>query len=132
VTKTIDLAYTVPLNRNASVTVNTRDDQNIPSAGLVANESGAAVVELVGQLNAGIVIADVPVTVVIQNGDQNLAPTLRSQNGTTTTSIISNDDETLSLGITPDTLKAEITEAEDGLLYKRVIGAGGAVSFVLA
>ena len=130
VTKTIDLIYTVPLNRNIGGTA-TRNDQNFPSAGLVANETVTGTVLLVGQLNPGIVIADVPVTVVVQNGDSNLSPTLRSQNGTTTTSIINDDDETLSLGITPPTLKADITEGADGLLYKRVITAG-VVSYVLA
>jgi hypothetical protein len=118
------------LNRNIGGTA-TRNDQNFPSAGLVANETVTGTVLLVGQLNPGIVIADVPVTVVVQNGDSNLSPTLRSQNGTTTTSIINDDDETLSLGITPATLKAEITEGTDGLLYKRVVN-GGIVTFVLA
>ena len=132
VTKTIDLAYTVPLNRNAAVNVNTRDDQNIPSAGLVANESGAAVVQLEGTLNAGVIIADVPVTVIVQNGNNQLTPTIRSQNGTTTTSIVNDDDETLSLGITPATLKAEITEGADGFLYKRTLSAGGVENWVLA
>ena len=129
VTKTIDLIYTVPLNRNIGGT-STRNEQNIPSAGLVANETVDGVVNLVGTLNAGVVIADVPITVVVQNGDSNLSPTLRSQNGTTTTSIINDDDETLSLGITPDTLKAEIIEGADGLLYKRVVNEG-IVTFVL-
>ena len=124
------MIYTVPLNRNIGGTA-TRNDQNFPSAGLVANETVTGTVLLVGQLNPGIVIADVPVTVVVQNGDSNLSPTLRSQNGTTTTSIINDDDETLSLGITPATLKAEITEGADGLLYKRVVN-GGIVTFVLA
>jgi len=132
VTKTIDLAYTVPLNRGTAVTVATRDDQNIPSAGIVANETVEGAVELVGQLNAGIVIADVPITVVVQNADAGLTPTIRSQNGTTTTSIINDDDETLSLGITPADLKAEITTGEDGLLYKRVVAAGGVETWVVA
>jgi hypothetical protein len=116
----LNLAYTVPLNRN-NVTVLTKDDQNHPSAGLVANETVDGTVELVGQLDAGLIISDVPVTVVVQNGTETLTPTLRSQNGTTTTSIVSQDDETLSLGWTPATIKAEITEGTDGLLYKRVV-----------
>lgn len=86
---------------------------------------------LVGQLNAGIVIADVPITVIVQNGTPSLVPTIRSQNGTTTTAIITQDDETLSLGWTPSTIKAEITEGTDGILYKRVINAG-AESWIIA
>ena len=84
-------------------------------------DTGDGTVELVGQLDAGLVIADVPVTVVVQNGSDSLTPTIRSQNGTTTTGIVSQDDETLSLGWTPATIKAEITEGTDGLLYKRVV-----------
>jgi len=122
-TKTIDLKYTVPLSRNG-VTVTSKEDQKHPSAGLVANEVVSGAVDLVGQLDAGVVIADVPITVVVQNGDSSLVPTIRSQNGTTTTSIVNDDDETLSLGWTPDTLKAEVVEGTDGILYKREITAG--------
>lgn len=129
VTNQLDLAYTVPLNRTFTPT--TREQQNHPSAGLISND-GQATNTLTGQLNPGVIIADVPITVVVQNGDQNLQPSLRSQNGTTTTSIRCNDDETLSLGITPDHLKAEIREGTDELLYRRVIGAGGTDSWTLA
>ena len=69
-------------------------------------------------------IADVPVTVVVQNGTPTLTPTVRSQNGTTTSAIVTQDDETLSLGWTPDSLKAEITEGSDSILYRRVISGG--------
>ena len=123
VTKGLDLAYTVPLNRNG-VTVTSQEDQKHPTAGLVANETVDGAIELVGQLNPGVIIADVPITVVLQNGNQNLVPTIRSQNGTTTTSIISQDDETLSLGITPSNLKAEIILGADDILYKRVVNGG--------
>jgi len=125
------LKYVVPLNRGASVIVNSKEDQYIPSAGLVANESVEGTVPLVGNLKAGIVIADVPITVVTQNGDSGYTVNIRSQNGTTTTSIVSDDDETLSLGLTPPELKAEIVEGVDGLLYKRVVDSS-AVTYVLA
>ena len=122
-TNVLDLAYTVPLTRNG-VTVAAPDDQNHPAAGLVSNNTGSGVVTLVGQLNPGVVIADVPITVVVQNNSATLVPTIRSQGDTTTTGIISQQDETLSLGWTPPTLKAEITEGTDGILYKRVITGG--------
>jgi len=123
-TKSLDLAYTVPLNRNG-VTVVTKEDQKHPSAGLVANETSTGSVLLVGALAPGVVIADVPITVVVQNGTPGYVPIIRSQGGTTTTSIINQDDETLTLGITPDSIKAEIREGEDGILYRRQIAAGG-------
>ena len=129
-TSSLDLAYTVPLTRNG-VTVISKEDQKHPAAGGVMNDSANGVVTLAGQLNAGVIIADVPITVVVQNGTPTLIPTLRSQNGTTTTSIVNDDDETLSLGWTPETLKAEITEGTDGILYKRSI-TGGTETWVVA
>jgi len=129
----LDLAYTVPLLRNIGGT-STRNDQNFPSSGQVANETTTGSIDLVGNLNPGVVIADVPITLVTQS---NLPPSegwplIRSQNGTTTEPILNNDDETLSLGITPDNLKAEITEGEDGILYKRTLAAGGVENWVIA
>ena len=126
----LDLAYTVPLTRNG-VTVTTQEDQYHPAAGLVANESGNGTVTLVGALNAGVVIADVPITVVVQNDAPSLVPSIRSQNGTTTTSIVNDDDETLSLGITPALIAAEIREDADGILRKRVISNTGTESWVV-
>ena len=120
-TNSLDLAYTVPLNR-VGVTINSLEDQKHPAAGLVANEASG--ITLVGQLNPGVVIADVPVTVVVQNNSVTLTPTIRSQNGSTTTGIISQADETLSLGWTPDSLRAEITEGDDGVLYRRSVENG--------
>ena len=129
-TNQLDLEYTVPLNRNG-VTVTSKEDQKHPAAGLVANETSNGSITLVGQLNAGIVTADVPITVVVQNGTPGLTPTIRSQNGATTTALVTQDDETLSLGWTPATIKAEITEGTDNILYKRVI-TGGSESWVVA
>jgi len=117
------LEYVVPITRSG-VTITSKDDQDHPAAGLISNDGQASNV-LSGTLNPGIIIADVPITVVVQNGTPTLTPSIRSQNGTTTTGIVTQDDETLSLGWTPETLRAEITEGTDGILYKRVIGAGG-------
>lgn len=117
------LEYTVPLLRNG-VTVSSKQDQKHPASGQVANESTTGTVTLVGDLNAGVIIADVPITVVTQNGAQGNVPVLRSENGTETTSLVNDDDETLMLGWTPATNKVEITEGVDGILYKRIIDAG--------
>lgn len=124
-TSSLDLVYTVPLLRNG-VTVTSKEDQKHPSSGQVANETTTGSVLLVGDLSAGVIISDVPITVVVQNGTQaqGATKTIRSQNGTTDTGIQDDDDETLTLGWTPATLKAEVTEGTDGILYKRVITAG--------
>jgi hypothetical protein len=133
-----DLAYTVPLGRGTTgqgIAPATPEDQYIPCAGLVANEStldaDPSVIQLVGQLNPGYVVADVPITVIAQNSDPGLIPPIRSQNGTTTQSIVSDDDETLLLGWTPPQKKAEITEDTDGYTRKRILDNTGAVTWPL-
>ena len=140
VTGKAELAYTVELNRGSNgtgpVSVITPDDQYFPCAGLIANEGALAavdpsVVELVGTLNPGYVVADVPITVIAQNSDPGLIPPIRSQNGTTTPGIVSDDDETLMLGWTPAQKKAEITEDADGYTRKRVLDNTGAVTWPL-
>ena len=129
-TEELDLAYTVPLNRNG-VTVSTQSDQYHPAAGMVANESVNGAVTLSGQLDPGVIIADVPITVILQNANPSLVPTIRSQNGTTTTSIVSDDDETLSLGITPASKAAEIREDADGIFRRRTISNAGVETWVV-
>lgn len=134
-----ELAYTVPLGRGTTgqgIAPATPEDQYIPCAGLVANEtalgaSDPSVVELVGTLNPGYIVADVPITVVAQNGDPGTIPPIRSQNGTTTQGIVSDDDETLMLGWTPAQKKAEITEDANGFTRKRVLDNTGAVTWPL-
>jgi len=127
----LDLAYTVPLIRDG-VTVTTKEDQNHPAAGQLApTQTGTGRVAMVGQLNAGVIIADVPIMVIAQsNGTP--AVTVRSQNGTTTTPTAMDDDETLLFGITPDSIRAEIREDADGILRKRVIDNTGAETWVVA
>ncbi|MEM8596672.1 MAG: hypothetical protein AAGF76_09420 [Pseudomonadota bacterium] len=127
----LDLQYTVPLTRNG-VTVSSQADQFHPAAGMVANESVNGAVQLVGDLNPGVVIADVPITVVAQAGVVDTATTFRSQNGATATNPGHEDDETLMLGITPSAIAAEIREDANGLLRRRVIDGSGAETWVLA
>jgi hypothetical protein len=138
VTGVAELAYTVPLTRGnagAGITLATPDDQNFPCSGLVANENQVdpSVIQLVGTLNPGYVIADVPVTVVSQNGNPGAftATPVRSQNGTTTFPILCDDDETLVLGVTPPSIKIELTTDVGGFLRKRVLAADGSVTYPL-
>jgi hypothetical protein len=138
VTGVADLAYTVPLGRGTQgqgIAPATPEDQYIPCAGLVANEGALdadpSVVQLVGTLNPGYVVADVPITVISQNATPTVIPTIRSQNGTTTTGIVTDDDETLMLGWTPAQKKAEITEDADGYTRKRVLDNTGAITWPL-
>ncbi len=136
VTGVAELAYTVPLNRGTEgqgIVPVAPEDQLIPTAGMVANEAAtdAGIALLEGDLGAGYVIADVPITVVAQNATPTYNPELRSQNGTTTTSIVNDDDETLMLGWTPAELKAEITTDADGFLRRRIIDNTGVETWQL-
>ena len=122
-TNELDLAYTVPLIRQG-VTISGSVDQLHPASGQVSNEPDAGVISLVGNLNAGVVTADVPIMVITQsNGTP--AVTLRSQNGATTTTAKNDDDETLMFGITPENIRAEVRQGADGIGYRREIEAGG-------
>ena len=130
------LKYTVPLTRGsngAGITLTTPADQLFPCSGIIANEPTLAadpsVVQLEGTLGPGYVIADVPITVVSQNGTASLIPEIRSQNGTTTTGIVNDDDETLMLGWTPPAIKAELTTDVAGYTRKREIAADGSITY---
>ena len=137
VTKVADLAYTVPLTKGSGgsgIPLTSPIDQNFPASGLIANEpafpNDPSVILLDGDLGAGYVIADVPITVVVQNALPTFKPEVRSQNGTVTESIVNDDDETLSLGWTPSDVRAELTRDAGGYLVKRVIDETGVMSFV--
>ncbi len=123
VTRTLNLAYTVPMIRQNGEAL-TREDQLHAAAGQLSNEPDAGVVALVGQLNPGVCIADVPFAIIAQS-NSTPAETVRSQNGTTTTAIVNDDDETLMFGITPEAIAAEIREGADGRHFVRVIDSSG-------
>ena len=132
------LAYTVPLDRGTTgqgITPSTPEDQYIPAAGLVSNDApgltDTCIIELVGQLDPGYVVADVPITVVSQSGSDNNTFTIRSQNGTTTQSIVMKDDETLMMGWTPQTKRAVIKEDADNYTRRLDIDNSGTVTYPL-
>lgn len=138
-TLTADLAYTVNLNRGndgAGIPPTSPTDQRYPVAGQVANESALAadvsVIQLTGQLDAGYIVSDVPIVVVAQANNSNTAPAeIRSQDGTTTAPILTASDETLMVGVTPPTLRAEIMTDTDFYLRKRVVAADGSPTYPL-
>lgn len=128
----LDLAYTLQITRDSSVTILSKQDQYHPCAVSLSNTTGNVNnVVLNGELLPGIIIADVPIGVIIQ-AQNGVVSNMRSQNGTTVASIYTQEDETAMYGWTPETLKAEIREGSDGILYKRVIGANGTDSWVVA
>ncbi len=101
---------------------------------MIANEptlTDPSVIQLEGDLGPGYVIADVPITVVSQNATPTFIPDVRSQNGTTTPGVVSDDDETLMLGWTPAAIKAELTTDVAGYTRKREIAADGSITYPL-
>lgn len=130
-TSSLDLAYTLPITRDAGITISSKEDQLHPCAASLSNTAHTNNTLLVGALNMGVIIADVPIGVVVQSQDVS-SQTVRSQGGATATTIVSQEDETASYGWTPETLKAEITEGSDGILYKRIITAGGTETWEVA
>ena len=132
------LAYTVPLDRGTTgqgITPSTPEDQYIPTAGLVSNDApgitDTCIIELVGQLDPGYVVADVPITVISQSAINTTTFTMRSQNGTTTQSIVTQGDETLMMGWTPQTKRAVIKEDADGYTRRLDIDNSGTVTYPL-
>lgn len=124
-TNLLELAYTLPITRDTGITISSKIDQNHPCAASLSNSTGNVNnTVLVGELLPGVIIADVPIGVIIQ-AQNGVVADMRSQNGTTTASIYTQEDETAMYGWTPATLKAEIVEGTDGILYKRVISGPG-------
>ena len=125
------MKYDVGLIRNG-VELDAPAKQYHPAAATISNDTSRGAIELLGPLRPGIVVSTSPVMVIAQNGDLDLQPTIRSQNGTTTTSIKTSADETLMLGWTPDLLRAQITTDENGFLRQRGIDGNGAELWRLA
>lgn len=131
-TNNLSLAYTLPITRDSGISITVKDDQLHPCAASLSNTTANTNnITLNGALNMGVIIADVPIGVVVQSQD-NSTQTVRSQNGTTATTIVSQQDETVSYGWTPEELKAEITQDQDGLLRKRTIDNNGIETWSLA
>ena len=122
------------------VTASTRAQQLHPASALISNQGGPGggdqgAYDMLEDFNGGYVEIDVPCTCVF-NSEQNengaTDHTFRGTSGDTVVGIRSDDDEQLTYGIIPDSIRAEIREGEDGLLYKRLIATGGGDSWVLA
>ena len=118
------LKYDVALTREA-VSLDAPDKQFHPASAAISNETAHGAVELDGPLKPGVIVSTAPIMVIAQNGDPDLQPPIRSQNGTTTTSIRTAGDETLMLGWTPRDLKAEIATDTGGFLRRRVLDRDG-------
>lgn len=120
-------------------TATTRAQQNHPASALLSPQGAGGTdpnsYDMTGDFAGGIIVSNVPVAVFFnskQNENGSITRTFSDVNGILTPGIHSDDDEQLSFGISPEFLKAEIKEAEDGLLYRRVLGAGGVESWVVA
>lgn len=122
----------IPLKRRTGSTPAANpEQQNTPASAMVSRirEGDNCIwtgTQATGGFRGGYLEANVPVTVVI-NSEQNESNSnnpdslFRGTGGAQVPGIPINDDETLSLGITPDDIKFEIRRGEDGRFFRRVI-----------
>ncbi|MCJ8307455.1 MAG: hypothetical protein MJH08_00180 [Hyphomicrobiales bacterium] len=125
------LKYDVALTRQ-SVSLDSPEKQYHPAAAAISNETAHGAIELQGALKPGVIVSTAPIMVIAQNGDPDLQPEIRSQNGTTTASIKTSGDETLMLGWIPDQLRAQVTTDANGFLRRRQLDGAGLESWPLA
>ena len=105
------------------------------SAGGGTNTADADAYGMSSDFQGGYIEVDVPCVCVFnseQNENGGTDHTFKGTTGPNVPGIHSDDDEQLTYGITPEEIRAEIREGSDGRLYKRVIGSGGADSWVVA
>lgn len=115
-----DLWLTMDLTR-ASGTVNTINDQAFPAAALTSPDAAESTVEMPDIFMGGYAEADVPFHCVI-NSRTNQSQRYRGTSGNNVKGIQTGGNETITMGVTPSSIKAEIrVDATSGLLVKRVI-----------
>lgn len=122
--------YQVALTRNGPA-LSQPQDQYHPASAVISNDTSAGATALNGSLQPGVIVSTAPITAIVQNGDLGLTPAIRSQNGTTTTSIINEADEVLMLGWTPDDRRAQISSDTNGFLRRRMIDQNGITTWPL-
>jgi hypothetical protein len=91
--------------------------------------------DFLGNFLGGYVEVNVPCTVVFnssQNQNGGSGFTARGTSGAATRGIHADGDESLSFGITPPDIRAEIRRGADGRLYRRDLGAGGTETWSVA
>ncbi|MGI9364632.1 MAG: hypothetical protein ACR2O8_05580 [Rhizobiaceae bacterium] len=122
--------YQVALTRSG-VTLSQPRHQFHPASAVISNDTSAGAIALNGPLQPGVIVSSAPITAVVQNGDLSLTPGIRSQNGTTTTSIINEADEVLMLGWTPYDRRAQISRDTNGFLRRCIIDQNGMTTWPL-
>jgi len=136
------LKYTIPLKKGVNGQGNVTLPE-IPAAGQLVSEwqknnvselkNDTAVVGMSGRaLRPGYIYADVPIAVIVQNGDVNLRIGTRQTGGGLTTNIQARATEVTTFGITPGYVKPEYAMSIDGTQLKRVIADNGSVKFETA
>lgn len=116
-------------------TATTPAHQLHPASALISPAADNGAYRFLGDFNGGYIELDVPATCVFnseQNENGGTNHTFRGTSGASVVGIHSDDDEQLTYGITPETIRAEVRVGSDGLVYKRTIGPAGADTWVVA
>lgn len=123
---------------NVEYTASSRYEQNNPASALIsapAFGTDGGNHEFLGDFNGGYIEVDVPCTCVFnseQNENGGVDHTFKGTSGAAVVGIHSDDDEQLSYGITPLTIRAEVREDAAGMFRKRVISSSGVETWELA
>lgn len=134
------LVYEFNLERRNGATYNTQLDQRPPASAIIQPTVGAPGSGKYGfevgsaDFFGGVLIANVPVTVVINNTQNNgtQTNTYRGSSGNQVLGIRAKGDESLMVGITPEQIRLNVRLAQDELFYRQTLQANGVEVWVRA
>lgn len=129
------------LERRTGVTYNSELDQRAPASATIQATQGVAGSGFYGfgagtpTFEGGILISNVPVTVVVNN-TQNVPGTASVQypgsSGNLVFGVRAKSDETLMVGTTPEEIRLNVRMAQDTLFYRQTLQAGGSEVWIRA
>lgn len=131
----------IVLERRTGTTYTSELDQRAPASANVEANAGDANSGIYGfgagapDFLGGILISNVPVTVVVNNTQNNGASSAYPYPGSSGNDVLgirSKSDETLMVGTTPEEIRLNVRLAQDALYYRQTLQAGGTEVWVRA
>ena len=128
---------TIPIQRRFNTPPMSIEEQRTPaSAQIKANpDASGPAYGLQSDFNGGFIVSDVPCMVIVNssnNTKDEKDAIFKGSSGNLVVGVKTAGDETLMFGISPPELRCKVKVAEDGLLYKQTLSAGGLETWVLA